>query len=148
MTTVFEKIIAGEWPGKFVYADDLCVVFATKAPVRPGHVLVVPREVYNAWTDMPEELAAHLMKVGHRVGKAQLSVYECSRIGLEIAGFEVPHAHLHVIPLRDENDLVLAEATEVSERVLESTMQALRSALEEQGHEANVPLTIDSPALS
>lgn len=148
MTTIFEKIIAGEWPGKFVYSDDLCVVFATKAPVRPGHVLVVPREVYPAWTDMPEELAAHITKVAQRVGKAQLSVYECSRIGLEIAGFEVPHAHLHVIPLRDENDLVLGEAVEVSERVLESNMQALRSALEDLGFEANVPLTIDSPALS
>ncbi|EEH63594.1 histidine triad domain protein [Gleimia coleocanis DSM 15436] len=148
MATLFEKIIAGELPGKFVYADDVCVVFATIAPVRPGHVLVVPREAYNAWTDMPEELAAHIMKVGHRIGKAQLSVYECERIGLEIAGFEVPHAHLHVIPLRDENDLVLAEATQVSERVLESTISALRSALEEQGHEANVPLTIDSPALA
>lgn len=145
--TVFSRIIEGSIPGRFVWADDECVVFATIEPVRPGHVLVVPRHPYPAWTDMPPAQAAHLMEVAQTVGKAQLQVFECERIGLTIAGFEVPHTHLHVIPLRSEADLALGKAQAVSEQILESTINALRSQLEADGHADNVPTTIDSPAL-
>lgn len=146
--TLFENIIDGKIPGRFVYADDACVVFATIAPVRPGHVLVVPRHPYPAWTDMPADEAGHLMAVAQKIGKAQLEVFECERIGLTIAGFEIPHTHLHVIPLRHEGDLALSNAQEVTDNVLESTMSALRNELEAQGWESNVPLSIDSPQLS
>ena len=63
MSTVFENIISGVWPGRFVWADDLCVAFATIEPTSPGHVLVVPRCPYEAWTDAPSDVAAHIMKV-------------------------------------------------------------------------------------
>ncbi|MDO5719424.1 MAG: HIT family protein [Actinomycetaceae bacterium] len=145
--TIFEKIIDGKIPGRFVYADDKCVVFATIQPVRPGHVLVVPRHPYPAWTDMPPQEAGHLMAVAQKIGQAQLEVFECKRIGLSIAGFEVPHTHLHVIPLRHEGDLALSNAKEVTDHVLESTMSALRHELEGQGWEDHVPLSIDSPQL-
>lgn len=146
--TLFENIIDGKIPGRFVYADDTCVVFATIQPVRPGHVLVVPRKPYPAWTDMPAEEAGHLLSVAQKIGKAQLRVFECERIGLTIAGFEVPHTHMHVIPLRCEEDLKLSNAKEVTDNVLESTMSALRHELEEQGWEDYVPLSIDSAKLS
>lgn len=146
--TVFEIIIAGDIPGRFVYADEKCVVFATIEPVRPGHVLVVPREAVPAWTDLPEDDAAHLFKVAQMIGKAQLETFECERIGLTIAGFEVPHTHLHVIPLRSEADLALSNASKVPDEVLESTMQALRTELENQGLGDNVPVSIDSPDLN
>ncbi|MDO5048808.1 MAG: HIT family protein [Actinomycetaceae bacterium] len=146
--TVFEMIIAGEIPGRFVYADDKCVVFATIEPVRPGHVLVVPREPAPAWTDLSADDAAHLFKVAQRIGKAQLEVFDCERIGLTIAGFEVPHTHLHVIPLRLEADLALGNAREADGDALESTMQALRGELENQGLGANVPPSIDSAELN
>lgn len=146
--TVFEMIIAGDIPGRFVYADEKCVVFATIEPVRPGHVLVVPREAVPAWTDLPEDDAAHLFKVAQMIGKAQLETFECERIGLTIAGFEVPHTHLHVIPLRSEADLALSNASKVPDEVLESTMQALRTELENQGLGDNVPVSIDSPDLN
>lgn len=146
--TIFSQIIEGSIPGRFVWADAHCVAIATIEPVRPGHVLVVPRQPYPAWTDMPAEEAAHLMRVAHAIAHAQLSIFECERIGLTIAGFEVPHTHLHLIPLRSEADLSLANAQAVAPEVLESTMSALRTQLQTDGYSANVPLTIDSPALS
>lgn len=145
--TVFEMIISGDIPGRFVYADDVCVVFATIEPVQPGHVLVVPRTAYPAWTDVPEDEMAHMSKVAQKVGNSQLKAFDVERIGVIIAGFEVPHTHIHLIPIRSEKDLSLANAREADERDLETTMQALRTQLEEDGLGDNVPLSIDSPDL-
>ena len=73
MSTVFDNIITGVWPGRFVWADDLCVAFATIEPTSPGHVLVVPRTSYEAWTDAPSDVAAHLMKVARASSPASRS---------------------------------------------------------------------------
>ena len=148
MSTVFEKIISGEWSGRFVWADDLCVAFATIEPTSPGHVLVVPRCPYEAWTDAPSDVAAHLMKVARAIGVAQKAAFGVPRAGLAIAGFEVPHTHLHVIPLRDETDILLSKATPASDKDLDATMAALREALLAAGHRAHVPATMSSPALA
>nr|WP_296532907.1 HIT family protein [uncultured Actinomyces sp.] len=148
MSTVFENIISGVWPGRFVWADDLCVAFATIEPTSPGHVLVVPRCPYEAWTDAPSDVAAHLMKVARAIGLAQKAAFGVPRAGLAIAGFEVPHTHLHVIPLRDETDILLSKATPASDDDLDATMAALREALLAAGHTAHVPATMSSPALA
>ncbi|MDT3767429.1 HIT family protein [Gleimia hominis] len=145
--TVFEEIIAGNLPAKFAYADDLCVVFATHEPINPGHMLVVPRKAYSAWTQMPADELAHLAKVAQLIGQAQTKTFECDRAGLTIAGFEVPHVHMHVIPLTCEADLDLSKARKISERKLEASTSALRAQLKEMGHEDNVPIVIDSPEL-
>ncbi len=146
MSTIFQRIIAGELPGRFVYADDLAVAIATIEPVTPGHVLVIPRHPYPAWTDMPEDEWQHLSAVARTIGRAQLEAFECQRIGFVIAGYEVPHTHIHVYPTSSEKDITRPHPEPVSDRILESTMSALRAALEAQGCE-NVPLTIDSPDL-
>ena len=148
MSTVFENIISGVWPGRFVWADDLCVAFATIEPTSPGHVLVVPRSPYDAWTDAPSDVAAHLMKVARAIGLAQKAAFGVPRAGMAIAGFEVPHTHLHVIPLRDETDILLSKATPASDEDLDATMAALREALLAAGHKAHVPATMSSPALA
>lgn len=137
--TVFEMIIDGEIPGRFVYADPDCVAFATIEPVAPGHILLVPRLPYPAWTDLPAPLAAHLMKVAQRLAKAQLKAFACQRIGLTIAGFEVPHTHLHLIPLKSEADLSLANAKVADDEQLDFQMHELRQALYEAGEGVNVP---------
>ena len=148
MSTVFENIISGVWPGRFVWADDLCVAFATIEPTSPGHVLVVSRCPYEAWTDAPSDVAAHLMKVARAIGLAQKAAFGVPRAGLAIAGFEVPHTHLHVIPLRDETDILLSKATPASDKDLDATMAALREALLAAGHKAHVPATMSSPTLA
>lgn len=148
MSTVFENIISGAWSGRFVWADDLCVAFATIEPTSPGHVLVVPRTPYEAWTDAPSDVAAHLMKVARAIGLAQKSAFGVARAGLVIAGFEVPHTHLHVIPLRDESDVLLSNAAPASDEDLDSAITALREALLSAGHGRHVPPSMGSASLA
>lgn len=148
MSTVFEKIISGVWPGRFIWADDTCVAFATIAPVSPGHVLVVPREPWPKWTEAPSDVATHLMKVARHIGLAQEAVFDVPRSGLVIAGFEVPHTHLHVIPLRTEADVNLARAGSATPGELDEAMTLLRERLLANGHGAHVPASMDSPALT
>ena len=148
MSTIFDNIISGVWPGRFVWADDLCVAFATIEPTSPGHVLVVPRCPYEAWTDAPSDVAAHLMKVARAIGLAQKAAFGVPRAGMAIAGFEVPHTHLHVIPLRDETDILLSKAAPASDEELDAAMTSLREALLVAGHKAHVPPSMGSAELS
>lgn len=148
MRTVFENIISGKWAGRFVWADDLCVVFATIEPTAPGHVLVVPRHVYEKWTDAPASVVTHLMEVAHTIGAVQEKTFDVPRSGLVIAGFEVPHTHLHVIPLRSEADVLLSNAAPASDEALDETMGRLREGLRAAGYGANVPLEMSSPTLA
>lgn len=98
MASVFTKIIAGELPGTFVYTDDVCVAFMTINPIARGHLLVVPRVEIDQWTDLPDDISQHCFAVAKRIAHAQKKVLQCARVALIIAGFEVPHCHLHIIP--------------------------------------------------
>ena len=110
MPTIFTRIIDGEIPGRFVWQDDVCVAFMDVRPLAPGHVLVVPRAEVNHWTDLPADTATHLMAVAQRIGQAQRELLTPQRIGLMIAGFEVPHVHVHVVPLQSMADLDFGQA--------------------------------------
>ena len=111
MPSVFSRVIAGELPGRIVYSDEHCAAFLTIAPVRTGHLLVVPREEIDKWTELPVGLLLHLTEVAQRLAVAVEKATGCVRAGLLIAGFEVPHAHLHVIPTDSMADLDLASAS-------------------------------------
>ena len=105
MPTIFTRIIDGELPGRFVHRDDRCVAFLSIAPIRPGHTLVVPVAEVDHWVDLDPDLLAHLMTVAHRIGQAQMAAFSPARIGVIIAGMEVPHAHIHLVPIDREADL-------------------------------------------
>jgi histidine triad (HIT) family protein len=103
-------IINGDLPGRFVYRDDRCVAFLTIEPLSPGHTLVVPIEEVDHWIDLEPGLASHLFTVAQRIGRAIDVVYRPTRVGLIIAGLEVPHVHLHVVGIHHESDLNFANA--------------------------------------
>jgi len=135
MATLFTRIIDGELPGRFVWRDDRCVAFLTIAPIRPGHTLVVPRAEVDHWLDLEPDLAAHLMTVAQQIGRAQQAAFPAERVGLMIAGLEVPHTHLHVLPIRSEADLDFSHADgSASADALDASADALRSALRDLGH--------------
>jgi len=135
MPTLFTRIIEGELPGKFVWRDDDCVSFLSIAPLRPGHALVVPIAEIDKWTDLEPELASHLMVVAQRVARAQEAAFSPARVGLIIAGLEVPHCHLHAVPINHESDLHFANAnTNETDEELERAAQALRDALAAAGY--------------
>lgn len=136
MTTLFSKIIKGEIPARFVYKDDTCVAFLDVRPLARGHCLVVPRQEINHWTDLEVGIAAHLMKTAHAIGNAQKEVVESERIGLMIAGFEVPHVHVHVVPINTMRDLDFANADPYPDpKDLGHLRQQIASALSSAGHQ-------------
>ena len=131
MTTIFTRIIKGEIPGMFVYRDDLCVAFMSINPMAVGHALVVPIEEVDHWVDCSPELTAHLFAVSHRIGKAQQRAFDCDRVGLIIAGYEVPHAHVHLIPTASMSQLSFANAaTSVDFAALADAAERITAALD------------------
>jgi histidine triad (HIT) family protein len=130
MTTIFTKIINGEIPGTFVYKDERCVAFMSINPIAPGHVLVVPRDEIDEWTDLPTDLAIHVLHVAHRLGRALKVSHPCVRVGLIIAGYEVDHCHLHLIPTQTMADVDFSNAAaSVTREELETHSLAIMKAL-------------------
>lgn len=130
MSTIFTKIMNREIPGHFVYEDDLCAVIATIEPITDGHMLVIPRQEYESYTQCDPKTLAHLFQVARLVGLAQEQVYDIKRSGLIVAGFEVPHLHIHVVGLRDEKDLNLSKAKPATAESLAENASLIRSAIE------------------
>jgi histidine triad (HIT) family protein len=105
MPTIFTRIIDGELPARFVWRDDRCVAFLANRPLRPGHTLVVPRKEIDHWIDLEPSLLGHLMETAQAIGRAQMAGFKPERIGVMLAGLEVPHCHIHVVPIRGLHDL-------------------------------------------
>jgi diadenosine tetraphosphate (Ap4A) HIT family hydrolase len=110
MASVFTKIINGELPGRFVWTDDRVAAFLTIAPITRGHTLVVPRDEVDDWTQLAPDLLAHLMTISGWIGAALRKAFDAPRAGLVIAGFEVPHAHVHVFPAYEMADFDFTRA--------------------------------------
>ena len=101
MSTVFTKIINGEIPGRFIFRDETVAAFLTIEPVAYGHTLVVPVAEVDKWTDLEPEIWLHANEVAQEIGNAVIKAFGSQRAGYLIAGFEVPHAHIHVFPAND-----------------------------------------------
>lgn len=134
MATIFTRIIAGEIPGTFVWKDDRCVAFMSIAPLRPGHTLIVPREEIDHWLDLSDGLRTHLMDVSATIGRAIQSAFTPEKVGLMIAGLEVPHTHLHLVPVSSVHDLDFSNADPSALRAdLEESATMIRSSLRHMG---------------
>lgn len=134
MATIFTKIIGGEIPGTFVWRDDHCVAFMSINPLRDGHVLVVPRIEVDHWLDCPAGIRDRLFEVSQTIGRALNAVYSPVKVGLMIAGLEVPHLHIHVVPIDGVHDLDFANAAaSVDGSALDESARAIRAELERLG---------------
>lgn len=129
MASIFSKIIAGELPGHFVWQDDDCVAIMTIQPIKPGHILVIPKEEIDHWDDLPEALSAHLLAVSRKLAKAQKRVYQCRRVSLQIVGLEVPHTHLHLVPIDEMRDIDFAGAEMADAASLAAEAEKIREVL-------------------
>lgn len=99
MTSVFSRIIEGELPGEFVWRDDHAVAFLSIGPVADGHTLVVPRTEVAHWVDLDPDLWHHLTAISQRIGRGIERAFDAPKVGVMVEGFEVPHVHLHLVPL-------------------------------------------------
>ena len=135
MSTVFSKIIAGDIPGRIVYQDDTVAAFLTIEPVAYGHTLVVPVEEIDKWTDIPADLWAHMNEVAQNIGAVIVEKFNAERAGYLIAGFEVPHAHIHVFPASDMSGYSLSTAMrhdETDAAKMDAAADTIREALKAQ----------------
>lgn len=130
MASIFSRIIAKELPGHFVWEDDLAVAIMTIQPVRPGHLLVIPREEVDHWDDLPPELSSHLMQVSQKLAKALKTTYDCQRVSLQVVGLEVPHVHFHLVPLDSMSDADFSRASNAEGDALAAEAAKIRQALE------------------
>lgn len=129
MSSIFSKIIAGDLPGHFVWQDDHAVAIMTIEPIVPGHVLVIPRQEIDHWDDLPASLANHVLSVSQRLAKALKQVYQCKRVSLQIVGLEVPHVHLHLVPINAMSDSYFGNASAASADELAAEAARIREAL-------------------
>jgi histidine triad (HIT) family protein len=133
--SVFSRIIAGELPARFVWKDDSCVVFLSIRPLRPGHALVVPQAEIDHWIDLDAVLLDHLFATAQAIGKAQMAAFKPARIGVVVAGLEVPHTHIHVVPIRGVHDLDFGnQDPNPDPAVMDDAAEALRRELRKLGY--------------
>lgn len=135
MASIFTKILAGELPGHFLWKDAECFAILTIQPIREGHLLVIPNAEINHWDDVPPATAAHLMQVSQHLAKAIKAVIPCKRVGVSVVGLEVPHTHIHLMPIDSLADMDFGRQQAASQEALAVTAGRLREALLQAGHE-------------
>lgn len=106
MASIFTRIINGEIPCYKVAEDDRFIAFLDVRPLKSGHTLVVPKQEVDYIFDLDEETVAGMMVFARKIAMAMKEVIDCRRIGVAVLGLEVPHAHIHLIPLTRETDML------------------------------------------
>ena len=130
MPSIFTKIINGELPGRFVYRDDEVVAFLTIAPVRPGHTLVVPIQEIDSWLDIPDSLRDRLFAVSQKVGAAIDRAFRPKKVAVLLLGLEVPHAHVHLLPIDSESQVDFSKADNAADpAALDEAAERIRAEL-------------------
>lgn len=130
MASIFSRIIAGEIPCHRVAETDRAIAFLDLRPLTEGHTLVVPKAEVDSIFDLDPEDYQAVFDLVRAVSEAQKAVVPCTRIGLTVLGFEVPHAHVHVVPLRSEADLNFANPKlQLDSLELEGIASRLRAAI-------------------
>ena len=103
--TIFSKIIAGEIPSYKIAENEKFFAFLDIFPLRVGHVLVVPKKETDKLFDLPDEYLSEMLLFVKPIAHAIEKVFDCNRCGISVVGLEVPHAHIHLIPINSANDL-------------------------------------------
>ncbi len=129
MPTLFTRIVAGEIPCHKLAEDDRCLAFLDIRPLNPGHALVIPKEEVDYIFDVDDELLQHMIVFAKRVARAIDAVVPCKRVGVIVAGLEVPHAHIHLVPIQAIADLNFARAREMPQDELAAWAEKIRAAL-------------------
>ena len=135
MASIFSKILSGELPGHYVWKDELCFAIMTIQPICPGHLIIIPIEEVNHWDEVPPATAAHMTQVAQKIAKGIKAVIPCTRVGVTIIGLEVPHAHVHLIPIDHLIDMDFKLAHLLPNAELAVTAASIRAALVNLGYQ-------------
>ena len=129
MASIFTKIVNGELPCHKVAEDDKFLAFLDITPLREGHVLVIPKQEIDYIFDLDDQILSELMVFSKGVSKKLRAAIPCSRIGVSVVGLEVPHAHVHLIPIDSVSDMSFAnERASFTQEELAATAAKIRTA--------------------
>ena len=129
MSSIFTKIVNGEIPCYKIAEDENYLAFLDVNPNAKGHTLCIPKQEIDSIFDLEEELYLGLMKFSRTVAKAVEKTVECKRIGVAVVGLEVPHAHVHLIPLQDMDDMRFQRKVSLTKEELLELAKAIQSNL-------------------
>lgn len=130
MASIFSKIVAGDIPSYKIAETENCLAFLDVFPLQEGHTLVIPKREVDYLFDLPEELYTELMTFSKEVSKAVKRAMPCERIGVAVIGLEVPHAHIHLIPITAMDDMNFANPKlKIESERMEQIAAAIRSEL-------------------
>lgn len=127
--TIFSKFISGEKPCVKLYEDELTFAFLDQHPLTKGHALVIPKQPIDHLDDCPEELYQAIFAVVHKISKQLRTAFQPTRVALVVHGYEVPHAHVHIVPMYHDDKLKLAHQPRLT--MTEQELQAIAKQLEE-----------------
>ncbi|AJA68038.1 HIT family protein [Myroides odoratimimus] len=129
MSSIFTKIITGEIPAYKVAEDDNFLAFLDINPNAKGHTLCIPKKEINKIFDMEEDHYMELMRFSRKVAKALELAVPCKRVGMAVVGLEVPHVHVHLIPLQEMDDMRFIKKEKLTPEEFESVAKAINSHL-------------------
>ena len=129
METLFSKIISGEIPSYKVAEDKYCFAFLDIQPTTKGHVLCVPKVAIDKFFDLPEATYIQLMSFSRKVALAIRKTIPCKRVALTVIGLEVPHAHVHLIPLNSMEDITFKKKIKISDQEFKDLAKTIKSFL-------------------
>lgn len=128
--TIFSKIIRGEIPAYRITENEKFLAFLDVFPLVKGHVLIVPKIEVDNLFNLPDDYLAEMLLFAKPIAKAIEKTMDCNRCGITVMGLEVPHAHMHLIPINSANDLNFTQAKiAVTKEEMETIMQMIVSAL-------------------
>ena len=128
--TIFSRIIKGEIPCYKIAENENCFAFLDIAPMAKGHVLVVPKREVDYLFDLPDDELAALQLFAKKIAVAQKKAISCQRIGQAVLGMEVPHAHIHLIPMQSEKDMLFSNPKlKLSEQEFVAIAESIRAQL-------------------
>jgi histidine triad (HIT) family protein len=130
MASIFTRIINGEIPSYKIAEDENYYAFLDINPLKKGHTLVIPKKEIDYLFDLDDETLGGMMKFSKNIARAIDKSIDCKRVGVVVLGMEVPHAHIHLIPLDKESDASFNQPKlKLSEQEFEETAEKIRSAL-------------------
>lgn len=129
MPSLFTRIILGEIPCHKIMEDDRFLAFLDVKPLNPGHTLVIPKQEIDYIFDLEDDLLSDLTRFAKKVAAGIRKAVPCRKVGMMVAGLEVPHAHIHLVPIEAVTDLNFAKAQAVSHESLHAVAANIRAAL-------------------
>lgn len=130
--SVFSKIIKGEIPSYRIAENDQFFAFLDISPMAKGHVLVIPKQEIDRFFDLPDELLSEMLLFAKPIARAMERLFDCDRVGIAVMGLEVPHAHMHLVPINGADDLNFTrKKLKLEKEEFESIRDSIIRAMEE-----------------